>query len=332
MNSVKIIAEIGVNHNGDFELAKRMVLAARDAGADIVKFQTAKPELITSQFALKAAYQTETTNSNESQLDMLKKLMLPYDDFKKLKNFCDDNGIIFATAPFETECLSFLAELDLPFIKIPSGEITNLPYLMEIGKMKKPVILSTGMSELHEIGEAVKILQTHGAGEITLLHCNTQYPTPYADVNLRAMVTLHKEFNLSVGYSDHTLGMEVPIAAVAMGAAVIEKHFTIDRNMQGPDHRASMEPDEFAAMVKAVRNIEIALGDGIKCVSASEKDNKTVARKSIVAAKNISKGEIFTAENITAKRPGNGISPMRWFEVLCEKAVRDFKEDEMIEL
>jgi N,N'-diacetyllegionaminate synthase len=332
MASVCIIAEIGVNHNGDFALAQRMILAARDAGADVVKFQTEKPEVITSQFAQKADYQKEATGSAENQLAMLKKLMLPYDDFKKLKKFCDDNGTVFATTPFGIPCLEFLAALDLPFMKIPSGEITNLPYLTEIGKIKKPVILSTGMSEINEISEAVKILKKNGAEEITLLHCNTQYPTPFADVNLRAMKTLQKTFGLPVGYSDHTQGMEVSVAAVALGATVIEKHFTLDNNMPGPDHKASMEPDAFAAMVKAIRNIELALGDGVKRVTPSEKGNIAIARKSIVAARPISKGEIFTEENITTKRPGTGISPMRWFEILGKNAPRNFAYDELVEV
>jgi len=332
MGSVCIIAEIGVNHNGDYALAEKMILAARDAGANVVKFQTEKPQLITSQYAPKADYQLEITNKQESQLAMLEKLMFDYEVFGGLKKFCDENAIIFATSPFGIPCLEYLTGLDLPFIKIPSGEITNLPYIIEIAKFKKPVILSTGMSEMHEIENAIAVLQKYGANEITLLHCNTQYPTPFVDVNLRAMETLRKTFGLPVGYSDHTVGIEVPIAAVAMGATVIEKHFTLDRNMQGPDHKASMEPGDFATMVKAIRNIEIALGDGKKGVTSSEKGNKVVARKSIVASRPIDKGETFTTENITTKRPGNGISPMRWFDILGENAKRDFAYDELIEV
>ena len=329
---VCIIAEIGVNHNGDYSLAQKMILEAKCAGADVVKFQTEKPSLVVSQHALKADYQSNTTNKQESQLDMLEKLMLPYEDFVRLKNFCDENDVVFATSPFETECLSFLADMNLPFMKIPSGEITNLPYLIEIRKLNIPVVLSTGMSVISEIKEAIKILTGHGSGPITLLHCNTQYPTPFVDANLLAIQTLKKEFGLPVGYSDHTEGIEAAIAAVALGATVIEKHFTLDRSMDGPDHKSSIEPDEFAIMVRSIRNIEKALGDGVKRVTSSEIEKITVVRKSIVASRDIFKGEVFTKDNITTKRPGNGVSPMRWYEVLGTHAKRNFTYDELIEV
>lgn len=326
-----IIAEAGVNHNGSLELACKMVDAAKRAGADIIKFQTAKAENMISKFAQKAEYQKATTDADESQLDMVRRIMLPYEEFLPLKTYCENVGIKFLTTPFDIESIHFVDAL-VDMWKIPSGEITNLPYLIEIAKTEKPVIMSTGMASLKEVRDAFNVLQKNGAGSISLLHCNTQYPTPYDNVNLNAMLTLKKEFGVAVGYSDHTLGIEVPIAAVGMGAGIIEKHFTLDRNMEGPDHKASLEPDELKDMVDAIRHIELAKGDGIKEASVSETPNKVIARKSIVAKRDIRKGEIFTEDNITAKRPGNGISPMRWYEVLGMAAVRDFQEDELIEL
>ncbi|HHX95326.1 MAG TPA: N-acetylneuraminate synthase, partial [Clostridia bacterium] len=255
-----------------------------------------------------------------------------FDDFIELKNYCEMQKITFLSTPFDLESIDFLANLGMEFWKIPSGEITNLPYLIKIAKTHKPVIMSTGMSNLDEIQEAFNLLQENGSGEITLLHCTTEYPAPYEDVNLRAMLTLKEKFNTPVGYSDHTIGIEVPVAAVTLGATVIEKHFTLDRNMEGPDHKASLEPHELKAIVSAIRNVELAMGDGVKKPTPSEKKNIAVARKSIVASRNIKKGEVFTEDNLTTKRPGNGISPMRWYEVLGQRAVRDFKEDELIVL
>lgn len=330
--SVYIIAEAGVNHNGSFELACRLVDAAKAAGADCVKFQTFKAGNSISRSAKKADYQSETTGSGESQLDMIKKLELSFDDFEKLKAYCDKVDSRFLSTPFGLDSIAFLNTLDMPFWKIPSGEVTNLPYLLAIAQTGKPVVMSTGMCEMSEIETAVSVLRENGAAHIRLLHCNTEYPTPYEDVNLRAMQTMREHFGFEVGYSDHTRGIEVPIAAVALGATVIEKHFTLDRNMEGPDHKASLEPDELTAMVTSIRHIESALGTGVKAVSPSERKNLDIARKSIVAAKAIRAGELFSEKNITVKRPGNGISPMRWFEVLGAKAKRDFFEDELIEL
>lgn len=327
-----IIAEAGVNHNGSFDLACRLVDAAKAAGADCVKFQTFRSENLVSRTAQKAAYQQETTGAEESQLDMIKKLELSYADFTRLKAYCDAVGIAFLSTPFDLESIAFLNELDMPFWKIPSGEVTNLPYLLALAKTKKPVVMSTGMCELSEVRAAVEVLQANGTPEIRLLHCNTEYPTPYEDVNLRAMDTLRRAFGVEVGYSDHTKGIEVPIAAVAMGAAVIEKHFTLDRTMEGPDHKASLEPQELAAMVSAIRNIERAVGSEAKTASPSERKNRAVARKSIVAKCPIKAGEVLTEENLTVKRPGSGISPMQWFDVLGTSARRDFEEDELIEL
>lgn len=326
-----IIAEAGVNNNGSLELACRMVDAAKAAGADIVKFQTAKPESLISRFAEKAEYQKATTDANESQLEMVRKLMMPYDDFYPLKAYCDKAGIEFLSTPFDLDSIVFLQELGCKRWKIPSGEITNLPYLIKIAETGKPVILSTGMSYMEEVEAAVRLLRENGAGDITLLHCTTEYPAPVAEVNLRAMITMKEQIGCPVGYSDHTRGIEIPVAAVAMGATVIEKHFTLDRNMEGPDHKASLEPDELVAMVKAIRKVELAMGNGIKHPAPSEVKNIAVARKSIVAARDIKAGEVLTEENITTKRPGNGISPMRWNEIIGTTAVRDFREDELME-
>lgn len=336
MNNKKviIIAEAGVNHNGSYELAIKMVDEAKRAGADYVKFQTAKPELVISTFAPKAEYQKETTGAAESQLEMCKAIHLPLTDYKPLKEYCDKVGIGFMSTPFDLVSIDVLEPLDMDYYKIPSGEITNLPYLRKIASKHRPVILSTGMCEVEEVEAALQVLEQGGVkrSDIIVLHCNTEYPTPMADVNLRAMDDLRRSLGVEVGYSDHTKGIEVPIAAVALGAMVIEKHFTLDKTMEGPDHKASLEPDELKAMVDAIRNIEQALGDGHKHVSPSERKNMDIARKSIVAARDIRKGEVLTEENITTKRPGNGISPMRWDSVIGTTAIRDFGYDELIEI
>ncbi len=329
--SVYIIAEAGVNHNGSFEHACRLVDAAKAAGVDCIKFQTFRSENLVSHSTRKAEYQKAATGEG-SQIDMLKKLELSYEEFLALKDYCDKVGICFLSTPFDLDSIEFLNSIDMPFWKIPSGEVTNYPYLVAIAKTGKPVVMSTGMCDMEEVREALNVLRDNGTKEIKLLHCNTEYPTPFEDVNLRAMQTLREEFGLEVGYSDHTKGIEVPVAAVALGATMIEKHFTLDRNMEGPDHKASLEPDELEKMVSSIRNIEEALGNGDKTPSPSEKKNITVARKSIIAAKHIKAGESLTTENITVKRPGTGISPMRWNEVLGTKAVRDFEEDELIEI
>lgn len=331
MEKVLIIAEAGVNHNGSLELAKKLVDAAKECGADIVKFQTAKLESLVSKCAPMAEYQKNNIGQEKSQSDMLKDLLLAFEDFVELKKYCEEIGIEFLSTPFDIESIYFLKDM-VRVWKVPSGEITNLPYLVEIGKTKMPVILSTGMCEMEEVEAAVEILFKNGTEDITLLHCNTQYPTPYEDVNLRAMNSLKEKFGVKVGYSDHTKGIEVPIAAVAMGATVIEKHFTLDKNMEGPDHKASLEPGELKQMIQSIRNIECALGDEDKKPSASEKPNIKVARKSIVAARKIQAGEIFSEENLTTKRPGNGISPMKWYEVIGKESPRDFEEDELISL
>lgn len=330
--NVYIIAEAGVNHNGSFDLAKKMVDVAKDAGADCIKFQTFVAENLATKKANKADYQKKTTDQHETQLDMLKNLELTFDEFIKLSHYCNEKKIDFMSTAFDFQSMNFLEKLDVKKWKIPSGEITNLPYLIRIAKTNTPVILSTGMSTLNEVEEAIKILKRNGSKEITVLHCTTDYPTHYADVNLSAMITMKNEFNLPVGYSDHTLGINVSIAAVALGATVIEKHFTLDRSMDGPDHKASLEPLELKEMIMGIRNIEKALGDGKKKPSESEKKNIEIARKSIVASKFISKGEVFTVDNITVKRPGNGISPMKWFEIMGQTAKKNISEDEMIEI
>lgn len=330
MNKIFIIAEAGVNHNGDIELARKLVDAAVSAGADVVKFQTFKAENLVCKNARKAEYQMETTDKEESQFDMLKKLELTPDMHEQLMDYCRQKKIMFLSTPFDVDSLRYLVQRDIDMIKIPSGEITNYPYLREAGKTGKKVILSSGMSTLDEVKAAIKVLKDNGSGEITVLHCNTEYPTPYEDANLKAMITLRDELGIAVGYSDHTPGIEVPIAAAALGATVIEKHFTLDKNMEGPDHKASLEPDELKAMVCAVRNIEKALGDGIKKPSQSESKNMNIARKSIVAKSSIRQGQPFTEENLTVKRPGDGISPMRWNDVIGKSADRDYDEDDLI--
>ena len=331
MNSY-IIAEAGVNHNGSLELAKNLVDKAKEAGADCVKFQTFIASQIVSKNAVKADYQKKQTANSESQHEMLKKLELSFDDFIELNNYCKEIGIEFLSTAFDFESIDFLNQLGMQVWKIPSGEITNLPYLIKIAKLNKKVILSTGMSTMREIEDAVNILKDHGASELIILHCTTEYPTPYEDVNLNAMLAIKEKFGYEVGYSDHTMGIEVPIAAVALGAKVIEKHFTLDRTMDGPDHKASLEPSELKTMVDAIRNIELSMGTGIKEPADSEKKNIAIARKSIVANQSIKKGDILTETNITVKRPGDGISPMKWFEIIGTKATRDFEEDELIEI
>ncbi|STP09633.1 N-acetylneuraminate synthase [Helicobacter cinaedi] len=334
MSKVLIIAEAGVNHNGDIDIAKKLVDVAAESGADIVKFQTFKSENCVSKNAQKAEYQLQTTNKQESQLDMIKKLELDLETHNILISYCKQKNIKFLSTPFDLESVDLLHNLGLEIFKIPSGEITNLPYLRKIGKYNKQVILSTGMANLGEIESAIAVLVDSGTKRenITLLQCNTEYPTPFADVNLKAMKSLKKAFRLPVGYSDHTPGIAIPLAAVGMGAKVIEKHFTLDKNMEGPDHKASLEPCELKAMVQGIREIELALGDGIKQTSASEAKNKPIARKSIVANCAIKKGEILSESNLYTKRPAEGISPMEWDKVIGTKAVRDFEPDEMIEL
>ncbi len=330
MNKIFVIAEAGVNHNGDIEIAKRLIDAAVEAGADAVKFQTFKAEQLVCRDAKKAEYQLATTDQSESQYDMLKKLELTTETHEILMKYCDQKNIMFLSTPFDIESINFLSKLGVQIYKIPSGEITNLPYLREVGKHRQKTILSTGMSSMDEVKAAVDVLQKAGANDIILLHCNTQYPTPITDVNLLAMVRMREELGLPVGYSDHTQGIEIPIAAAALGAMVIEKHFTLDRSMEGPDHKASLEPDELQAMVSSIRKVEKAMGDGIKKPTFSELSNMAVARKSIVAKCDVRTGELFTKDNLTTKRPGTGISPMRWDEIIGTAAKRDYVKDEMI--
>jgi N,N'-diacetyllegionaminate synthase len=333
-NRILIIAEAGVNHNGDLALAKKLIDVAAEAGADLVKFQTFTADSIVTRVAKKAVYQAQNMGSSESQHEMLRRLELTPDMHNELIAHCATRKIGFFSTAFDIESVNLLVSLGQNHFKIPSGEITNLPYLRQIGQLGKSVMLSTGMSTLGEVEAAFDVLEHAGTqrSNITILHCTTEYPTPMAEVNLHAMQTIHNAFGVKVGYSDHTPGIEVSIAAVAMGASVIEKHFTLDRNLPGPDHKASLEPDELKAMVSAIRNIEIALGDGIKRLTPSEVRNKPVMRKSLVASKEIKTGEIFSLQNITTKRPGTGISPMRWDEVIGRTAPRDFSEDELIDL
>lgn len=331
--STIIIAEAGVNHNGSIELAKKLIDVAVAAGSDFVKFQTFKAETLVTQTADKAEYQKEITKTGESQFVMIKKLELDRKTHEELIDYCKIKDIQFLSTAFDHDSIDLLDELNIPLLKIPSGEITNLPYLRHIGKMGKPIIMSTGMSTLDEVHNALNILIESGAGkeQITILHCNTEYPTPMEDVNLKAMLTIKDELGVKIGYSDHTLGIEVPIAAVAMGATVIEKHFTLDMNMSGPDHAASLEPEELKAMVTAIRNIEKAMSDGIKKPSSSETKNISVARKSIVAKMPIKKGELFTEENLTVKRPGTGISPMEWDRLIGKRSNIAYTTDDFIE-
>ena len=330
MSRVFVIAEAGVNHNGDIEIAKQLVDVASEAGADAVKFQTFQADSLVCRTAKKAEYQLETTDRTETQYDMLKKLELTPQMHRELIEHCLKRNIMFLSTPFDLESIKLLSELGMQIYKIPSGEITNLPYLREIAKQQKKIILSTGMSSMDEVKAAVNVLKNNGTEELTLLHCNTQYPTPISDVNLLAMVKMREETGLPVGYSDHTQGIEVPIAAAALGAEVIEKHFTLDRKMEGPDHKASLEPQELMQMVVGIRKIESALGSKIKQVSESEMPNVAIVRKSIVAAANIKRGEKYTEKNLTTKRPATGISPMLWDEVIGKTADRDYKVDEII--
>ena len=330
--SVFIIAEAGVNHNGSIDLAKKLIDVASASGADAVKFQTFKADNLTTKKAQKAIYQKENTDKEESQFDMLKKLELDIEAHKELISYCSNKKIIFLSSPFDHESIELLKDLGLEIFKIPSGEITNLPYLRYIGKLNKKIILSTGMSNLDEVKSALDILINSGTKKenITVLHANTEYPTPMEDVNLKAMTTIGNELKVNFGYSDHTLGIEVDIAAVAMGASCVEKHFTLNRNMEGPDHKASLEPQELKAMVTAIRNIELALGSDVKNPSTSEIKNIKIVRKSIVAKTKIKKGDTINENNVTVKRPGNGISPMKWDEIMDTKATKDYKEDEPI--
>lgn len=331
MDKVIIIAEAGVNHNGDIEIAKRLIDVAAKSGADYVKFQTASLDGIVSKSAKMSRYQIENTGVETSQKEMLSKLLLPYDAFKELYEYCKEKNIEFLSTPFDIESIDFLNELGVPFWKIPSGEVTNYPYLKHIGQTGKPVIMSCGMSTLEEVEAAIRVLKENGTKEISILHCNTDYPTKMQDVNLRAMNWLKEKLEVPVGYSDHTLGIEVSIAAVALGAEIIEKHFTLDRNMEGPDHICSLEPMELEHMVKAVRNIELALGEKEKKVTDSEKHNIEVARKSIVCAKRIKCGETIKEDMLTTKRPGNGINPMLWEEVIGKTSNRDYEEDDVLD-
>lgn len=334
MSKVFIIAEAGVNHNGSLEIAKKLIDVAVDSGADAVKFQTFNASALVSKYAQKADYQKQTTPFEESQLSMLKKLELDKESHSILIDYCKQKNIIFLSTPFDRESIDMLNNFNIPILKIPSGEITNLPYLRHMGSLGKKIILSSGMSDLNDIENALNILIKSGADKknIIVLHATSEYPCPIDEVNLRAMLNINNTFGVNVGYSDHTQGIEVSIAAVALGASFIEKHLTLSRNMEGPDHQASLEPAEFKAMVKAIRNIEQALGDGAKIPSKSEIKNIKIIRKSIVASENIKSGDVFSENNITIKRPGSGISPMLWDEVLGQIATRDFSLDELIEL
>lgn len=331
MSRTLIIAEAGVNHNGSLDMAKKLVDIAKDCGADIVKFQTAKLDSLVSKNARMADYQRTNIGVEESQKDMLKRLLLSFEDFVELAQYCHEVGIRFLSTPFDIESIHFLNNMQ-DIWKVPSGEITNYPYLIEIGKTGKNVILSTGMAEMEEISSAIKVLTDNGTTDLTLLHCTTEYPAPIKNVNLRVMETMKEKFGYPVGYSDHTQGIEVDIAAAALGATVIEKHFTLDRSLPGPDHKASLEPNEFKEMVEGIRKIELALGTSEKRLSEVEVKNRLVARKSIVAKKAIRAGTILTVDNITTKRPGYGINPMKWNEVIGTVAIRDFEEDELIEI
>ena len=334
MDRIIIIAEAGQNHNGKLKLAYKLVDVAKKCGADFVKFQTSIPKLHISKFAEKANYQIKNWQKRGNQLQMLQKLSLTYNDFKKLKKYCKKKKIEFLSTPFDLRSIDFLKSLNMKYFKIPSGEITNLPYLMKVAKLKKKVILSTGMANLIEIREALKILTSHGTKKknITVLQCNSEYPTPLRDANIRAMLTIKKIFKVNIGYSDHTEGIESSLAAAALGARVLEKHITLNKNLPGPDHKASINPKELKKMIEGVRKITISLGNGVKKVSLSERKNIKIARTSIVASKEIKKGEKFTSKNLTIKRPGNGISPMKLFKIIGKSAKRGFSEDELIKL
>lgn len=331
-DNIFIIAEAGVNHNGSLEFAKKLVDVACAAGADAVKFQTFKADKLVSKTAQKAEYQKQTTDAAESQYDMIKKLELSEDMHHELIAYCNTKNILFLSTPFDHDSINLLNSFGMEVFKIPSGEITNLPYLRHVGSLGKKLILSTGMADLGEIEDALDVLTSAGTlkDNITVLHATTEYPCPINEVNLRAMQTIARAFDIKVGYSDHTNGIEISIAAAAMGATVIEKHFTLDQTMEGPDHKASLEPDKLVAMVKAIRNIEKALGSGIKKPSPSETKNMSIARKSIVASRPIQKGEMLNSHNMTIKRPGNGINPMQWDEILGSVAFKDYQKDELI--
>jgi N,N'-diacetyllegionaminate synthase len=334
MKRILVIAEAGVNHNGSLETAKRLVEVAANAGADFVKFQTFNADDIVTKTADKAEYQKIATGNDVSQYEMLKSLELTSDMHEQLLEHCDNFSIGFLSTGFDQSSVAYLVSLGQQLVKVPSGEITNLPYLKFVGALGLPVILSTGMSSLEEVGDALSVLKNAGTDKdrVTVLHCTSEYPAPFENVNLNAMQTISKEFGVSVGYSDHTTGIEISIAAAALGATVIEKHFTLDRALPGPDHKASLEPDELVALVKSIRNIEIALGDGSKVPSNGENKNKLIARKSIVARQDIHSGDSFTLDNLTTKRPGTGVSPMKWHEILGKTATRDYLQDEIIEL
>ena len=334
MSGVIVIAEAGPNHNGKISLARKLIDMAKDCGTDFIKFQTSIPELHISRFAKKANYQSKNTSRRETQLQMAKKNSLTFDQFRQLKKYCKKKRINFLSTAFDLKSIDFLNKLNMKYFKIPSGEITNYPYLSKIGKLKKKIILSTGMATMQEIGEALKVLTKHGLSKkkITVMQCNTEYPTPLRDANLRAMITIKEKYGVPIGYSDHTEGIEAVLAAVAMGAKIIEKHITLNRNLPGPDHKASITKKELKMMIDGIKKVEIALGNGVKKASSSEKKNIKIARNSIVAAKNIKKGEKFTNKNLIMKRPGNGISPMKLFTVLGKIAKKNFVEDELIKL
>ncbi|MBN8571645.1 MAG: N-acetylneuraminate synthase [Ignavibacteria bacterium] len=334
MKKTFIIAEAGVNHNGNIDLAYKLIDEAVKAGADAVKFQTAVPELVMTEYATKAEYQIANTGESGSQIEMAKKIHLPLEAYKELKEYCEKNNIMFLSTPFDMKSLELLLSFEMKYMKIPSGEITNYPYLKKIGEQNMNVIISTGMSTIKDVEECLNLIVSSGTEKekITLLHCTTEYPAPLEEVNLKAMLTLKNTFGVNVGYSDHTKGIEISIAAAAMGAAVIEKHFTLDNKMEGPDHVASLEPHELKEMVRCIRNVDLAMGDGDKQIAASEEKNIVIARKSILAAHDIEEGEEFTDENLIVKRPGSGINPMRWNEVIGKKAKRKFSKDEFIEL
>ena len=331
-NKTLIIAEAGVNHNGEIKLAKKLIDEASHSGADYIKFQTFKAETLVTKKAKKAEYQEKLTAGKESHYDMIKKLELNRDDHFELIRYCKKKNIQFLSTGFSIDDIDFLLSLNIPFIKIPSGEINNLPYLRHISQFHTPVILSTGMSTMSEVKNAVNLLTQDSLSkkDITVLHCNTEYPTPFSDVNLNAMISIKEELNVRVGYSDHTLGIEVSTAATALGASIIEKHFTLDRNLPGPDHAASLEPDELRLLIRSIRNIEKALGNGLKEPSHSEMKNISVVRKSIIAKRAIKKGELFSEKNLTVKRPGNGISPMKWDDFIGKVARESYEKDQLI--
>ena len=334
MDRIIIIAEAGPNHNGKLKLAYKLVDVAKRSGADFIKFQTSIPALHISKIAKKAHYQIKNTTKNETQLEMAKKISLSYMQFRKIKKYCQIKKIEFLSTPFDIKSINFLKSLNMKYFKIPSGEITNLPYLVKVAKLRKKIILSTGMSNMKEIGEALRVLITNGTlkKNITVMQCNTEYPTPFRDANLRAMLSIKKKYDVKIGYSDHTKGIEASLAAVAMGATVIEKHITLNKNLSGPDHKASITEQELRKMIEGIKRIEIALGDGIKKATPSEKKNIKIARNSIVAVRYIKRGEKFTNKNLGIKRPGNGISPMKLFKVIGKKAKKNFIQDELIKL